>query len=499
MDDLHFQHYWLWRKRISVLKLELNREGEQPLYQQIAKQIRQQIRDNYLPIGARLPSIRSLARHLDVARLTVQSAYDELQDHGWIVTAVGRGSFVAQTAHPYEQINAVALEATPQGILNDMARIGEIEVIQSFAYAEPDENYFPLDAFWNVMNNLKSPELMSYGSQEGDTRLRVQIAALLRERGVETVPGDIMVTTGVTQGLSLVAQALTSPGDFVIVEQPTHIMFLHLLKAHQITPLGVPMDEYGPRLDILERIIIQYRPRFFYTIPNFHNPTGISMSEERRSRLLALAKKYGLILVEDDIYGLLSYDDSPAKPLKAQDDSDLVIHLGGFSKVLMPGLRLGYVTAPQPLHQRLLSFKHSADLCTPRLTQRTVAIFLQSGHFRAHLKRMLQIYGRRRDRLMAALQRTMPSGVIWQHLKGGFNCWLTLPSRMDCVTVQRLALKRGFAFTPGNAFWFETVSTSHLRICFARQSGHIIDEGIAVLGDVIREEMNDFCISSQNT
>ncbi len=476
-----------------MLTFTINRDNDLPLYRQIAEQIRQQIRQAQLPVGTRLPSIRALARQLEVTRLTVEAAYDELQAHGWIETRVGSGTFVAQTAHPDDQIKAVGLEPTPQGVLNDMARIDEIEVIQSFAYAEPDETLFPLDAFWNIMHTLKAQgaALMSYGPQEGQAQLRVQLSTLLRERGIETVPGDILVTTGVTQGLSLVVQALTNPGDFVAVEQPTHIMFLHALKTHRVTPLGVPVDAGGPRLDMLEKIITQQRPRFFYTIPSFHNPTGTLMAADRRQQLLALAKKYGLIVVEDDIYGFLSYDQPPVPALKALDDADLVVHLGGFSKALMPGLRLGYMTAPQPLHRRLLSFKHSADLCTPGLLQLATATFIRSGHFRAHLKHVIPIYTRRRDRLMAALARTMPPEVTWSQPGGGFNCWLTLPPGVDPVIVQRLALKQRIAVTPGSAFWFDPVTENHLRICFVRQPEHIIDEGMATLAQIIRDEIVD--------
>jgi DNA-binding transcriptional MocR family regulator len=492
LDEIAYYSTMSAHKDPAMLTFTLSRDSDLPLYRQIAEQIRHQIRDAQLPVGTRLPSIRALARQLEVTRLTIEAAYDELQAHGWIETIVGSGTFVAQTAHPHDQIKAVGLEPTPQGVLNDMARIGEIEVVQSFAYAEPDETLFPLDAFWNIMNTLKAQgtALMSYGPQEGQTELRVQLSALLRERGIETIPGDILVTTGVTQGLSLVVQALTNPGDFVAVEQPTHIMFLHALKAHRVTPIGVPVDESGPQLAMLEKIIIQQRPRFFYTIPSFHNPTGIFMTDDRRRQLLALAQKYGMIVVEDDIYGFLAYDHPPLPALKAQDDTDLVIHLGGFSKALMPGLRLGYMTAPQPLHRRLLSFKHAADLCTPGLTQLATATFLRSGHFRAHLKRVVPVYARRRDRLIAALNHTMPPEVSWLRPEGGFNCWLTLPPGVDAVTIQRLALKQRIAVTPGSAFWFDPVpANQHIRICFVRQPEHVIDEGIATLARIIGDEI----------
>jgi DNA-binding transcriptional MocR family regulator len=367
-----------------------------------------------------------------------------------------------------------------------MSRILGIKTVRSFAYAEPDTSLFPIDTFWRLVATLEgdATEIMQYGSPQGDIHLRVELASLLRERGVEAGPGDFIVTTGVTQGLSLVTQALTSPGDTIIVEEPTHPALLRVFEAHRVRPIAVRRDETGPDLDQLERIIVQYRPRFFCTIPAFHTPTGYSLAQPQR--LMDVVQKHNLLVVEDDIYGLLSYDTVPAPALKAIDETDLVIYLGGFSKTIMPGLRIGFVQAPQPLLKHLLGLKQAIDLGTPTLMQRALAQFIWGGHFKAHLRRCLPLYTERRDHLLKALPQFMPRGTHWTRPGGGFSCWLTLPDELDSLTVQRAALRQGFAFTPSDIF----LTDDHaLRICFASHDKHTIYESIAALGEIMHTQL----------
>jgi DNA-binding transcriptional MocR family regulator len=472
------------------ISITVDRDSKEPLYRQIAGQIRAQIRSGSLPIGTKLPTIRHLAKTLGVTRLTVENAYDDLRANGWVETIVGSGTFVAHSAQP--RVENIGRQATPRGVLGDIPSIHEINVVRSFAYAEPDAERLPVAQFWDSLSILRdSTDMMRYRSPQGEAALRVELASLLRERGVEVTPGNLIITAGVTQGLSMTVQALTQPGDFVAVEEQSHLTMLHTLTMHGVNIVGVTRDDEGPRPDALERVIVQQRPRFFYLIPTGQNPTGQTITARRRRELLDMAQKYGLMLIEDDIYGLLNYLGDPQPALKALDETEHVIYLSGFSKVLMPGLRIGYMAAPEPLHQRLLALKQAIDLYNPPFVQQALANFIRSGKFRDHRRAMLPVYRARRECLLRELRQQMPPGVTWLEPQGGLVCWLTLPAGVDANAVYRAALQQGFAFTPGNAFLAQSSDTSHLRICFGAQPEQYIREAVAALSAIIRDALRN--------
>ncbi len=469
--------------------LQLDRARSQPLYRQIAEQIKGQIGDGHLPIGTRLPTVRQLASTLGVTRLTVHNAYSELQAGGWVEATVGRGTFVATSVQPRPLALTDGSQVTADGVMEDLLRLSQRAGLRSMGYAEPDPVLYPAREFWDSMIGLRNDSsLWQYGSPQGDPLLRVELAALLAEQGIEVLPDEILVTQGVSQGLALVAQALARPGDRVVVEQPTYLGLLNILKAQGLQPVGVPQDDEGPCLDRLEQVITQQKPRFFYTIPRFHNPTGICMSAQRQRDLLALAEQHGLVIVEDDIYGLLSYD-GPALPLKASDRHGLVVYLQSASKVMLPGLRVGYLVAPAPLREQLLPLRRASDLTSPPLLHRALADFLHRGRLRMHLRRMIPIYRERRDALLNAMQYWMPDCVQWTRPAGGFCCWVTLPESDMLDDLYQATLGRGVSFTPGEVFLAEPDGRHHFRLCFGSQPPEIIREGVALIGGLLRERV----------
>jgi DNA-binding transcriptional MocR family regulator len=390
-------------------------------------------------------------------------------------------------------MNAVGHSTTPTGVLDDQPRIDQIAIVRSLAYTEPDPDLFPSGEFWHHLNRLRleSRDLLRYNWPQGDAELRSVLASMLRERGVEAMPDDILVTAGMTQGVALAVQALTRPGDTVAVERPTHLGLLNSLRLHNVQAIDVPMDRHGPRLDELERIIVQYRPRFFHTMPAYQNPTGTLMSVERRRDLLALARRHRLMIVEDDSCGHLDYDGDPPPALKAADDSELVIYLTSTSKIMMPGLRVGWAVVPRPLHEDIINLRRSLDFCGPPFVQRALANFIKEGDLKRHLRRIIPVYRERRDTLLHALATHMPPDVRWTEPSGGYACWLTLPAGVDAIGVHRAALRRGFAFTPGDAFLTGPDDRDHLRICFASQPPEVITEAVTVLARTIAEHQPD--------
>lgn len=476
-----------------ALSLTLTRQSNFPLYQQIVEQLKTEISEGRLPAGSRLPTIRQLANELGVTRLTVQNAYSELKADGWLEAQVGRGTFVSREVQPQQFKSSMdgSETLTSSGIVSDILQITQVPGMRSMAIANPDPSLFPADELWRWLKQLQ-PEastLLGYSPPSGDPVLRVELAAMLQHQGIQVTPDDIVITSGAMQALSLVAQALAQPGEAIIIEQPTFMGFLNVLKAHHIKPLCVPLDEEGPILDALEEILVTHNARIYYTIPNFHNPTGTYMSPQRRRSLLALADYYKLTIVEDDIYGRLAYD-LPVAPLKANDAHDAVVYLSSFSKMFMPGLRIGYIVVPPQLKEQLLSIRYGTDLCGQPFVQRALAHFLQDGGLKRHLRRTLPIYRERRDTLIQALHATMPEPVRWTHPAGGLSCWLTMPRYFEPGQLYHTALQHGLAFTPGEAFLVQPSQLEHLRLCFGNQTTTAIHSGVEMLSNLIRGHMN---------
>ncbi len=473
------------------LQLSLDRNNGSTLYRQIAEQIKDRICDGRLPSGAQLPTIRQLAETLKVTRLTVQNAYAELQSNGWIEATVGRGTFVADGVRPRPPMLLPGQPITTDGVIHDILRSNQIMGMRSMSNASPDMKLFPTDEFWHGMDALRHSfaEMTTYVSSQGDSSLLVELAAFVQEREIDAAPEEILVTNGATQGFSLVIQALCRAGDRVLVEQPTYLGFLNTLQAQGIEPVGVPLDDEGIRLDILERMIVQERPRLLYTVPSFQNPTGLCLSLARRKELIALAERYNLLLVEDDIYGRLAYDGAAPVPLKALDRSGTVIYISSFSKLLMPGLRIGFVIAPPPLHQRLVSLRRAADLCGSLFLQRSLAEFLRNGGMRRHLRRVLPIYRERRDAMLSALKMTMPPAVQWTRPAGGLVCWLTVPAQSNMGDLLAASQRSGWNFAPGEVFLAQPEASHHLRLSFGQAPPEAIRSGVDMLAKLIRERM----------
>lgn len=473
------------------LDLKLDRAARMALYQQIAEQLKAHISDGRLPAGARLPTVRQLASDLGVTRLTVQNAYTELQSAGWVESTVGRGTYVSPNVNGHSFGRGMVTPMTPDGVINDILQVNQIVGLRSMASASPDPRLFPADEFWSTLADLQSDaaSMVTYTSSQGDPQLRIEISRDLLERGIDVTPDQLLVTAGVTQALALISRTLAQPGDRILVEQPTYLGLLHTLKLHGVEAVGVPIDQEGPILAEVEKAIVQHRPRFFYVVPTFQNPTGHNMSLARREALLALAADYGLILVEDDIYGRLAYD-APSPPTLYQlDRHNLVLYVSSYSKVLMPGLRLGFVAAPARWADRLLSLRRATDLCSPTLLQRALALFLHNGGLRRHLRKTLPIYRERRNTIVAALQRSLPPGVAWTPPTGGFCVWLTMPSYHPFADLEQAALRQGWAVTPGEVFLAEPAAQKSLRLCYGTLTPDAIQSGVETIARIVRDQI----------
>lgn len=476
------------------LGLEIDRRSESPVYRQIVEAIIERIEAGRLPPGTRLPTVRDLSHELSVARVTVHKAYGDLQDRGYTDSTVGRGTFVL-TPPESGEVDATELSAavaTPEMFLSSAPWVTRSRRTLSMEIAEPDPAFYPAQDFTRIIHSLArdATSLFGYGSPRGEPALRYQIAALLGERGIDASPEDLVITSGSTQGLSLLIQALTQPGDKVLVEEPAYFGLLALLHTRNIQPLAVPVDENGPDLETLRQIMVRDRPRFFYTMSRFQNPKGISMSPRRRDEVLELAERFGLMLIEDDIFHPLAYDGEHPRPLKTDDRNDLVVYLDSFSKTLLPGLRVGYLLAPAALRARLAMLLQVDTMGNPPILQHALAEYLRRGQYAEHLRRVIPQYRERRDATLDALQRSMPRDAVWTKPRGGYCCWVTLPAGGMFDDLRRAALQQGVAYTPGEVFLARPDDRTHLRLCFGGVRPRAIRDAIETIGRLVCERMD---------
>ncbi len=451
-------------------------------------------------------------------------AYEELVAAGWARAHVGQGTFVderpgatatgesGRSGAPGTSLGPPPVEGGPAdpvtinwlGLLSRSAKIVGADdersralggaattspSVVSFAGGMPDSGLFPTDAFRRVLNHVireDGASLLQYYPVGGYPPLREYLSAYLLRFGVEARPDEILIVNGSQQGFDLIARTLVDPGDSVAIEQPTYPRAMQVFRSFGAQLLAVPWDAAGPRADVLERVLSRHAAKLFYCQPSAHNPTGLTLSAERRRRLLELAARHQVPIVEDGFDGSLYYGDRPAVPLKAEDRAGLVIYIGTFSKILFPGLRLGWLVGPRAVLERLQAAKQLADLHTSGLLQAAVHRFCERKLLDRHVARVAKEYARRRALLPGALRRRMPPEVTWTEPQGGFSLLLTLPPPLDGAALLPAAIERGVAYTPGAAFFVDGGGERTLRLSFSSVAAGKIDEGVRRLAETIK-------------
>ncbi|MGY1842404.1 aminotransferase-like domain-containing protein [Modestobacter sp. SYSU DS0875] len=361
----------------------------------------------------------------------------------------------------------------------------------SFAGGLPAPELFDLDgvraAYDSVLWGPHARRALQYAPTEGDRQLRARVAARLTARGMLSSIDDLLVTSGSQQGLTLVATALLDPGAVVLVEDPTYLAALQCFQLAGARVVPVPTDEHGMDPAALAETIRRERPTLVYLVPTFANPTGRTMPEHRRAQVVELTARHGVWLVEDDPYGELRYRGADVAPLAAQPGADEhVVHLGSFSKIAAPGLRLGWLRAPSRLLPALTVAKQAADLHTSTIDQAAAAAWFAAADVETHLRNLRRAYRQRRDAMVAALPTTLPAGSTWTEPDGGMFVWARLPGGVDTAELLPQALAADVAFVPGAAFYAGTPDRSTLRLSFTTHTPERIAEGMARLASVLR-------------
>lgn len=367
-------------------------------------------------------------------------------------------------------------------VIREILKVTEKPGIISFAGGLPSPKTFPISEFSAACEKVLRDDgqaALQYAASEGYAPLREMVAAMLPW---EVDPAQVLITTGSQQGLDLIAKILIDEGSRVLVETPTYLGALQAFTPMEPNILSVASNANG--LDLQDLKAKAEGARFFYVLPNFQNPTGRTMSEESRAALSAQASALGLPIVEDNPYGELWFDEPPPLPLTARNPEGCV-YLGSFSKVLAPGLRLGFMVAPKSLYPKLLQAKQAADLHSPSFNQRMVTEVMKDGFLERHVPTIRALYKSQRDAMLTAMTREMPAGVEWNTPAGGMFLWVRLPQGMNAIELLPRAVERNVAFVPGWAFYADHPDTRTLRLSFVTASVEQINTGVAALAAAI--------------
>ena len=403
------------------------------------------------------------------------------------------------TAHDIERyagLFATRTRGMKSSAMRDLMALTEQPDVISLAGGWPDTSTFPADSYASLMGSVAAESCaraLQYGPTEGLTLVKRCIVEVMREEGIDVDASELLVTTGGQQVIDLVCKTLLDPGDVVVAEAPTYPGAVPTFSAYEADVVQVPMDDEGMVIEVLVTTLNRLesegkRPKFIYTVPNFHNPAGVTLSLERRHQLVRLAAERELLVLEDNPYGLLRYEGTPLPPLRSLDE-EFVIYAGTFSKILSPGVRLGWAAAPVPVLEKMNVGKQGADLCSSSVCQYFVSAYFESGPWLKYVRSLIEIYRRRRDVMLDALAEFLPREAHWTHPEGGLFIWATLPDYIDTTDLLARALEDHVAFVPGRAAYVDGRGGSSMRLNFSGVSEAEIHEGIRRIGEIVREQV----------
>jgi 2-aminoadipate transaminase len=402
-------------------------------------------------------------------------------------------------AHEIERYAALFADRTKvmkSSAMRDLMALTAREDVISFSGGLPDTSTFPPGFFTEIMSRVASEscaKALQYGPTEGLEGVRERISEVMAAEGMDVDPDSILPTSGGQQAIDLVCKILVNPGDVVITEAPTYPGAVPTFCSYEADVIQITMDRDGMRIDELRTVLARLdsegrRPKFIYTIPNFHNPGGVTMSLERRHELIAIAAERELLIFEDNPYGLLRYEGEPLPTLYSLDN-DFVIYTGTFSKILSAGVRIGWLVAPPPVRAKLVLGKGSADLCSSSISQYFITEYFASVAWQDYVRSLSELYRRRRDVMLDALAEHLPREATWTHPEGGLFVWATLPDYIDTTDLLARAIEERVAFVPGRAAYVDGRGGSSMRLNFSGVSEDEIREGIRRLGEVVREQV----------
>ena len=482
--------------------IKIDEQSKRPMFRQIMDQIIELVDSEALKPGARLPSTRSLADKLAVNRSTVYNAYQELWSLGYLESRPGSYSTVRRRARVaskqdkpdkgliewHKRITSGS-EGLYEAYLKEKALFPKTAVSEviNFIPLSPDSRLFPMDAFRKCMNHVlisEGVDLLQYGSPLGYGPLREFIAEWMRLHSVSISTDEIMITTGAQNAIELLLKLLTEPGAGVAFETPTYSRAIDIFRLSNVKMIEVPMNRDGMDLDALEHLLSQESPVMIYTIPNFHNPTGITTEQSHRERLLHICELYGTPLVEDGFEEEMKYFGKAVLPIKSMDHRGVVIYLGTFSKILFPGLRIGWIAADKECIDRLVPIQRASIISGNLLDQAALDRFCRLGYYDLHIKRMHRIYRKRMHTALKAMKSTLsPRQIEWTQPAGGYTIWVRLKGlKMSEDKIIGHIFDHGVMTLPGSSHFYGPSDGVYFRLSIAHLDEPDIEEGIRRLG-----------------
>ena len=484
-----------------MLLIQFDPKSRVPKYKQIVNQIGKMIDEEVLKEGQKLPATRALADLLDVHRTTVYRAYEELWALGYIHSKPGSYSTVRKRVKPIttksekkdDPIKWTDLKSD-RCVGVDFIKPPNSEVINNievdFSRLAPDKNCMPYQLYRKCLSeviNESKAELLDYGNPFGYQPLRESICELMNIHNVTVHSDEILVTNGAQNALDLIFTYLLNPGDKIVVEDPTYSALIPLLKLYQVQIFPVSLTESGMNLEELKSILDNNEIKLIYTMPNFQNPTGITSDQSHREELLKLSEQFTVPIIEDGFEEEMKYFGKCVLPIKSMDAKGLVIYVGTFSKVLFPGIRVGWIAGSEQLISWISKIKQSKELSGNQLDQAAIDLFCRKGYFELHTAKMHRIYRKRMQAALKAISTHIPDHVSYTKPNGGYTIWFSFQSKLtETEFMQRIA-EKGVQVSPGSVFSIITTPNVCFRLSISCTNENEIDKGVRILGNILKE------------
>ena len=419
------------------------------------------------------------------------------REHVRVATQERPARSTSRDLERYADLFAARTRVMKSSAMRDLMAVTARPEVISLAGGLPDTTSFPPETFAAITHKIAGnscARALQYGPTEGLGEAKARIAEVMAAEGMRADADDVIVTTGGQQVIDLVCKALIDPGDVVVAEAPTYPGAVPVFSSYQADVTQIEVDSDGMRVDLLAEALDRLerggrRTKFIYTVPTFQNPAGVTMSLERRRRLLEIAHERELLVLEDNPYGLLRYEGEGLPTLHALDGGVYTMYLGTFSKILSPGIRLGWVVAPPPVLEKINLGKQATDLCTSTLSQLMVEAYFEQGQWRDYVDSLTEIYRARRDTMLDALAEFLPPEADWTRPSGGLFIWVTLPDYIDTTDLLARALRENVAFVPGEAAYLDGRGRSSMRLNFSGVGEEAIREGVRRIGAVVDEQV----------
>ncbi len=400
-------------------------------------------------------------------------------------------------AETFDRFFSVSSQQMKKSAIREILKLTQKPEMISFAGGLPSPDSFPIDDIKKITSEVleqDGPAALQYGTTDGDNKLRSLLAERHKKDGLSLALNNIVITTGSQQALDLAGKIFINPGDVVICGLPSYLGGLNAFTVYGARLKGIPLDDQGMRPDLLEKAIIKVKEeggliKFLYIIPDFQNPTGVTMPRSRRLEIIRMAERYDFLIVEDSPYRDIRFEGTPQPLMASLDTSGRVITLSTFSKILVPGFRLAWVIGHPVLIDKIITAKQSADLCSPAFVQKITARYMEKGLLDLNLKKTVALYRERRDHMLGCFREFMPEGVKWTEPEGGLFLFVTLPPSMDAAKLLERAIKKNVAFVCGSVFYCNNEGQNTMRLNFSFAGPEDTCKGVSRLADAIREEM----------